>query len=137
MPRMSGKVLLGLPAVSTGAIPFRGKVPSGSRSARLRCARYPIALPVQYRVNGFTRSGITTHISSSGMFIATREVLPVNQSIKVTIDWPAVLDGRCPLGLVVLGRVRRINGRGMEIAIEQYEFRLRRGPRRERHYSSS
>ena len=92
--------------------------------------RFPVALPVRYSVDGRTRSGVTANMSSSGVFIATREVLPVDRRIKLTIDWPAALDGRCPLCLAVLGRICRISRHGMGVAIEKHEFRLRRAPGR-------
>ena len=121
--------------------PFRYQMWDNSVAARpvgrRRRVRYPITLAVQYAANGGMRGGTTSNISSSGLFIATRDVLPVDQPIKVTIDWPAVLDGRCPLCLVVMGRVCRISRHGMGIAIEKHEFQLRsaRGARAD--YSSS
>jgi hypothetical protein len=96
-------------------------VPLGRRGR----ARYPITLAAEYIVDGCKHTGLTSNISSSGMFIATNASLPVAKQIKISIDWPAVLDGRCPLRLVVLGRVHRVNRDGMAIAIEKYEFRLR------------
>lgn len=101
-----------------------------SRPGRRGRARYLIELVVRYAVNGSVRCGMTANISSSGLFIAAHEALPVDMQIKVMIDWPAALDGRCPLCLVVLGRVRRIDRHGMGVAIEKYEFRLRHAPRR-------
>lgn len=109
------------------------EVPQGRR----RRVRYPIKLAVQYAMNGSTRGGITANISSNGMFIAASGVLPVDQLIRVKIDWPAPLDGGWPLSLVVTGRVRRITKHGMGIEIEKYEFRLRRAADRRLGQSSS
>lgn len=127
---MPGEALPGALPVSAGTMPRSRHVRREIRSVRARRARYPIVLTVQYALNGRTCFGVTTNISSSGMFIATREVLAVNKPLKVTVDWPAVLEGRCPLCLVILGKVRRSGTYGMGVEIERYEFRLRRSPER-------
>jgi hypothetical protein len=40
------------------------------------------------------------------------------------VNWPARLDGRCPLRLVVAGKVLRTAARGTVISVARYEYRL-------------
>ena len=41
-------------------------------------------------------------------------------------DWPVLLDGSCPLKLVVFGKVVRNDERITAIAADQHEFRTRK-----------
>jgi len=46
--------------------------------------------------------------------------------MEVSINWPAQLDGGCPLKFVAVGRVVRADETQAAVTIEQYEFRTRR-----------
>lgn len=101
----------------------------GTPLGRRERVRFPLALAVEYVLAGCNHTGVTANLSSAGIFVAARAIPPVNKQIKLSIDWPALLDGSCPLRLVVVGRVRRVNRYGMALAIEKYEFCLRAGRR--------
>ena len=70
--------------------------------------------------------GRTIDISSSGVLFATEQRLRSGKRVQLTIDWPAQLDGGCPLKFVVVGRIVRANDAEAAATIEQYEFRTRR-----------
>lgn len=94
--------------------------------------RFPIVLDVEYR---FTKNkvenrgrGRTLDISSGGLLFETDEALNEvefrrNESIKVTLHWPYMLDEKCALKLVVRGRFVRRQGNRIAVTIEQYKFR--------------
>jgi hypothetical protein len=41
------------------------------------------------------------------------------------IDWPALLDQRCPLRLVITGKILRSDQTGTAVGIIRYDFRIR------------
>jgi hypothetical protein len=95
--------------------------------------RYPIVLEVEYKVVKRHRvvelgSGFTLNISSSGVLIELSDTLRSTGAVEVTLHWPFLLDGICPLRLVIKGRVIRNHGRGKRIAvsIKHYEFYIAR-----------
>jgi hypothetical protein len=49
----------------------------------------------------------------------------VGRQVQLWIDWPALLDARCPLRLVIHGRIVRSTYRGTVVGITRYSFRLR------------
>ena len=60
-----------------------------------------------------------------GVFLKTDKVLQVGESSQVLIDWPVALDQRCPLRLLIVGKVLRSNGAGTAVEIMRYEFGIR------------
>jgi len=122
--------------------------PAEARAARLLEAtptehrshqRYPIKLEVEYRVlkkgrveRGFGR---TLNISSGGVFFETKSVVPANGPIELLLSWPFLLEGTCPLKLVMRGRIVRIDSKGVAIKFKHHEFRTA-GARRSKAQSS-
>ena len=94
-------------------------------SERRQHRRYPFAAESQYILDGRREHAITTDISSGGAFLKTRAPLPVGKWIELLIDWPVLLDQRCPIRLVIYGRVLRNDTRGAAVRIVRYDFRLR------------
>jgi hypothetical protein len=95
--------------------------------------RYPIVLEVEYKVlkrhHVVERgSGSTLNISSTGVLFEASDTLRSTGAIELTLHWPFLLDGVCPLRLVIKGRVIRNHGHGKRIAvsIKHYEFYLAR-----------
>jgi hypothetical protein len=90
--------------------------------------RYPISLNVDYRllrkgqVDGFG-SARTIDMASGGVLLDPQASLPAGSSIELFINWPMLLEGVCPLRLVMWGRVTRSDGRGVAIQTRQHEFR--------------
>lgn len=89
--------------------------------------RYPIKLEVEYRVvkkgrveHGFGR---TLNISSGGVFFETKSALPATGPIELLLNWPFLLEGVCPLKLVMRGRIVRSDGKGVAIRFKHHEFR--------------
>jgi hypothetical protein len=52
-------------------------------------------------------------------------MLPVGRSVELSVDWPAQLDGNCPLRFVAIGRVIRSEPKQAAVRIERYQFRTR------------
>jgi hypothetical protein len=110
--------------------------PAHARAARLletnptehrSHSRYPIKLDAEYRVlkkgqveHGFGR---TLNISSGGVYFETKAALPPSGPIELLVSWPFLLEGVCPLKLVMRGRIVRIDGKGVAIKFKHHEFR--------------
>jgi hypothetical protein len=90
--------------------------------------RYPIILKVEYKLLKKGRvelvgSGRTMNISSGGIFFEAGDPLPLNRRVELAMDWPFLLEGVCPLKLVMRGRVVRTDGQGIAVRIARHEFR--------------
>ena len=79
----------------------------------------------QYIMNGYRGRALTADISSGGVFLKTDTPLPVGRHIEVLVDSPILLDQRCPLRLVVIGKILRSDLAGAAVGIIRYEFRVR------------
>ena len=98
---------------------------------RRRKKRYPMNLQVEYKIvknylvvgNG---TGTTIDMSSSGIAFQTDQPLKVGSYLEVSASWPVLLDGSCPLKLVVFGKVVRSDGQITAIAADRHEFRTRK-----------
>src|SRR3984885_11816120 len=90
--------------------------------------RFPIEQEVSYRVLDHKaivpESGVgrTFDISSKGMRFATEQRLRSGKRIELSVNWPAVLEGGCPLKFVAGGRVVGGEDTRASISIEQHEF---------------
>ena len=87
--------------------------------------RFPITARCLYILAGNRGQAKTSDISSGGVFLKIDNILPVGKQIQVLIDWPALLDERCPLRLVIAGRVLRSDSSGTAVGIIRYDFRIR------------
>lgn len=66
------------------------------------------------------------NISSNGMLLAIDRILVPGLPVEVRVNWPAKLDERVNLMLVVFGRVVRVVSGGVTqvaVSIGSYEFR--------------
>ncbi len=93
-----------------------------------RPARFPIVLEVNYRVmisKGAVGigAGKTINISSTGVLFNARAPLSPGKRIELSISWPAQLDGKYDLKLVICGRIVRCEGTNVALEIEKHEFR--------------
>ena len=99
---------------------------------RRASTRLPIERDVRYKLLGkghfttWTGEGKTLNISSAGALFTTQTALPEKQLIELAVSWPARLNGRLPLNLVLRGRVVRSQGTQAAIQIDQYDFKTRR-----------
>jgi hypothetical protein len=90
--------------------------------------RYPIELEVEYRMvakgqSEHVGSGKTRNISSGGVLIDALGSPPAGGSIELMLSWPFLLEGVCPLKLVMRGRIVRSDVRGVAIQSNFHEFR--------------
>jgi hypothetical protein len=107
---------------------LREEVVTAIRGDRRSRRRYPIELPVQFRVLKScllvqAGTGQTINISSGGIAFATSERLPLRAHVELSIAWPCKLNNICPLKLVAIGRVVRSQEGSTVIRIERHEFR--------------
>ena len=90
--------------------------------------RYPISLEIEYKVlrkGRVERLGLgrTLNISSGGVLFEAREDLPTGSSVELLMQWPFLLEGVCPLKLVIQGTVVRSDGKGVAVRSKHHEFR--------------
>jgi hypothetical protein len=92
--------------------------------------RFAIEQHVRYRCVKGSRPlafgvGKTTEISSQEVHFTTQSPLKPGESVRLAVDWPAVLDGTCLITLEICGPVVRSAPGTAVIAIARYEFRTR------------
>ena len=107
----------------------RAEQPLTDRLGERRASeRFPIVRDVRYQVTsgrGEPNSGIGTsvNLSSNGVLFAAPEALVPGNRIVLSISWPARLDGKYALKLVVWGRITRCEETNVAVKIENHEFR--------------
>jgi hypothetical protein len=91
--------------------------------------RFPLHEEVRYKMlHGkviTTGAGKTLNIGSGGVLYTTEQRLPIGRQIELSVNWPARLDGTCPLKFVATGRIVRSEDDRAAVRIERYEFRTR------------
>jgi len=97
---------------------------------RRRSERFPLDQPAliyaKDKGTGVTEcKGRVVNMSSSGILFTTEREFPLGRRLEIAVAWPTKLDGRCPLKLVVRGRVVRCEGNQVAVEIERSEFRTR------------
>jgi len=102
----------------------------GGTLDRRETNRFPVREDVRYRILQSKTvqqagAGKTVDISSGGILFTTSEPLPTGRLVEISVNWPARLDGTCPLQLVATGRIVRTDGGSAAVRIERYEFRTR------------
>ncbi len=106
--------------------PATGRRPIERRGAY----RYPVRQELQYWVVDHTSTklagvGRVIDMSSSGIFFSTEEALQLGRRVALSVEWPARLNGTCPLKLVAAGPIVRSERRRAAMRIQRYEFRTR------------
>jgi hypothetical protein len=102
----------------------------GEIADRRGTIRFPVQEDLRYRiVKGkslkIAGSGTTLNIGSRGILFTTQEKLPMGCMAEISVNWPARLDGTCPLQFVAQGRIVRSEDSRAAVKIERYEFRTR------------
>lgn len=97
---------------------------------RRKSARFALGLAVKCRFADQrpdrTLLGEVVNISSKGLLFRANEEVPLSgRKITAFIEWPAHLNNRVNLQLVIEGHVVRQTRDGTAIGIERYEFRTR------------
>jgi len=104
--------------------------PTGGHLERRGTSRFPLQEDVRYKIiqsktHQMSGSGSTLNIGSGGILFTTEERLPLGKTVELSVNWPARLDGTCPLQFVAVGRVVRSDPHRAALRIEKYEFRTR------------
>jgi hypothetical protein len=92
--------------------------------------RFPVQQDVRYRIIqarnvSVSGSGTTLNMGSGGILFTTEGRLALGRMVEVSVNWPARLDGVCPLQFVATGRVVRSDSDRAAVRIERYEFKTR------------
>lgn len=92
--------------------------------------RYGISLPVRYRILhgrqiGDVGTGEALNISVSGVWFTTERTAKLDGWLRLSIDWPILLNRVHRLQLVIEGPVIRNDERGAALAVARHEFRTR------------
>src|SRR5579864_1825173 len=90
--------------------------------------RYPISLEIEYKVlrkGRVERLGLgrTLNVSSGGVLFQATDELPAGSSVELLMQWPFLLEGVCPLKLVIHGSVVRSDSKGVAIRNKHHELR--------------
>ncbi len=98
------------------------------RDRRLR-HRFLIELPLCYRTldrpgNQVEGRGRTINMSSRGVLFTTDHTLDPDQLLELSISWPAKLDDKHPLKLVLAGRLVRSGVGTAAVELHRHEFRI-------------
>jgi hypothetical protein len=90
--------------------------------------RFPVDSEARYRLLygqhlAETGTARVLNMSSSGVWLATDRPLTPGLPVEISMSWPALLNGTCPLKLTMFGCVVRAGEGGAAVAIERHEFR--------------
>ena len=90
--------------------------------------RFPMRRELRYRLlenDSIVASGVgeTIDIASHGVAFQIDRPLRAGMFIELSISWPMMLPGDCPLRLVIFGLVVRSAGRRSACRLIRYEFR--------------
>lgn len=114
-----------VPTPSADAVNWARPKSGFAQFERRRYHRFPIVAQAEYILAGHRAQATTLDIGRRGVLLKTDTILRVGQPIEVLIDWPALLDQRCPIRLVVCGKVIRRDWARTAVGITRYEFRIR------------
>jgi len=103
-------------------------VPPGLPFEQRSHQRFPLQLEMEYKLlsRGHPSRGgcgATVNISSGGVLFTTNEPVPSGSPIELTMSWPFLLEGTCPLKLVLRGRVVRCHLNEVAMSFRRHEFR--------------
>ena len=105
------------------------RLPNFPGPERRASVRFPLALEahcvLHRRGQVETREGRTIDISSLGLRFAVAGPLEPELRLDIAINWPALLDGRIQLQLVVAGTVVWSSGSETAMRILRHDFKIR------------
>jgi hypothetical protein len=99
--------------------------------ARRSKVLFPINLPVRYKTGyktGSSGAGRVVNIGSTHVMVACTHRLRVGTPVELVIEWPARLEGRIPIHLMMCGAVVRVDISGFAVGYCQYRFQLVEDP---------
>ena len=102
----------------------------GGIADRRETNRFPVREDIRYTVvhskaHKTSGTGKTLNFGSGGLLFTTEDRLPLGRTVELSVTWPALLGGKCPLQFVATGRVVRSESNRAAVKIERYEFRTR------------
>ncbi|HEX3745234.1 MAG TPA: PilZ domain-containing protein [Bryobacteraceae bacterium] len=108
----------------------QGSAGFGGTPDRRETNRFPVREDVKYTVIHSKAlktkgTGKTLNFGSGGLLFTTEDRLPLGRTVEISVAWPALLGGRCPLQFVATGRVVRSESNRAAVKIQRYEFRTR------------
>lgn len=97
---------------------------------RRSSVRFPLRLALSYRTFNpstcyCTTPAKTLNISSNGLLFEDHGTLQPGQHVLVTVEWPARLDQRIPLNLILEGRIVWTAEGLAAMRVHRHEFRTR------------
>jgi len=109
-----------------------GSASFGGKTDRRETSRFPVTEDVKYtvihsRALKTKGSGRTLNFGSGGLLFTTEDRLPLGRTVELSVTWPALLGGKCPLQFVATGRIVRSENHRAAVKIQRYEFRTRGG----------
>ena len=90
---------------------------------RRQAIRFPIRLPVRYRLADESSWGRTVDLSSRGALLSLRHRAQPGERVELSISWPVLLHGEVHLTLVAAGTVVRVEERGTAVRFAKSSFR--------------
>jgi hypothetical protein len=89
--------------------------------------RFPIQRELRYKIvrDGQvldSGTGQTINIGSGGVAFRLDRALAPGRYIQLSVSWPVLLEGSCPMRLVAYGRILRSAGGRCACTIDKYEF---------------
>ena len=105
------------------------RLPTHRNEAR-SSPRFPIALSFAYKRLGprgefAERRGTTIDLSGTGVFFDAQDRFEVGDRLRLVLDWPARIENRFDMVLVIVGRIVRTSGTQAGARIQRYELRAR------------
>ena len=90
--------------------------------------RYPIELPIQYKIvkNYLVvgkGTGSSIDLSSGGIAFTSDTPVRIGSYLELSISWPVLLNSTCGLKLGASGPVVRSDRNRTAISLDRYEFR--------------
>jgi hypothetical protein len=96
---------------------------------RRATSRFPFREDVTYKYRHgkliSAGSGKCLNIGSGGVLFTITGSVPVGRIIELSVNWPALLDGACPLKFIATGPIVRVEDHQAAMRIDRYEFRTR------------
>lgn len=93
-------------------------------------AQYPIAMEIKYKIRSRPQRlgmGQTSWISSREVVFTTDQPIEEGALLEISVAWPALLNSRVPLQLVIEGRIVSCRETELVARILKHHFRTR-GP---------
>jgi len=105
----------------------RVRLPKIKGEERRDSIRYPLSLELRYTIARLrlSGSGYTLDLSSSGLRFRADRPLPIGAHVRISINWPVLLERAVQLQLIASGVVVWTSESEVAVKVERHEFRTR------------